>query len=578
MATSITNNANSDEARLKRLSDRGMGSWTAANNLIEKSATSDFLSDVDSLSSWLATDIGNVNSWNPDAPISTIAAWWTWATTVAWLANAVSPTAKEIGSSATRQALTSTPTNSATNTQGNTSTIKWGTWASTQSQETIIAWQTNKVVADAATNLATNNQIDKTQFEQQKLAAEAYALETDTELKRKKAETEDLALEEDRLQRQRALDEEANMRALQEKERAANEASLAAASSKAAAAERELQIANDVELQKSNVAFAKLWLSLSTAAATSAQQIYTTWVYNLSKLKSENAFKMANLEVEVARVEFDHTAVVNEIINKSAEKSYTIKKELNEEVFKLQNSIIDNRYDRQLKIDSAIDKYQNALKENELEVLDKMGKANDVLAKSIDNYYSTLKTKETYAQTKIDIAIQAGTWGTMSPIKQAELEKAAWIPTWTVLNMQRGYITKAVLKALDWMPLTSTEVTTINQEASRLMQQWVQIDLAVDMALRQNKKYATSLLPKSTSSWVKSSVQYWTSTLVSYIDKEWKLWQANYIPWKWWTAWYLESNGVKLDMSGIQKVSPVNPNNIADEGLNWAEWAPVPAQ
>lgn len=479
-------------------------SWLGSSTDIKNAKTvKDAMSSIDALSSGLGSDIDAVDSWNPDAPISTIAAWGTWATTVSELADAVSPTAKSIGTTGTRTALTSTPTSSSTNTQWNTSTIKWGTWASTQSQETIIEWQTNKVVADAASTRATNDTIDRTQYEQQKLAAEAYALETDTELKRNKAATEELAKEEDRIQRQKALDEETNMRALQEKERAANEASIAAASTKAAAAERELQIANDVELQKSNVAFAKLWLTLSTAAATSAQQIYTTWVYNLSKLKSENAFKMANLEVEVARVEFDHTAVINEIINKSAEKSYTIKKDLNEEVFKLQNSIIDNRYDRQLKIDSAIDKYQNALKENELEVLEKMGKANDVLAKSVDNYYATLKTKETYAQTKIDTAIQAGTWGGMSPVAQAELEKAAWLPTWTVLNMQKSYVTNAVLKMTEWLPFTSSELASINQEASRLMQSWVNRDLAIEMTLRQNQKYISSMIKKVASgSWV----------------------------------------------------------------------------
>jgi hypothetical protein len=66
------------------------------------------------------------------------------------------------------------------------------------------------------------------------------------------------------------------MQALQDKERAANEASIAAAQAKAESAEREMMIAYDIELQKANVAFAKMVLTMSTAAVTSAQQIYTT--------------------------------------------------------------------------------------------------------------------------------------------------------------------------------------------------------------------------------------------------------------------------------------------------------------
>ncbi len=85
---------------------------------------------------------------------------------------------------------------------------------------------------------------------------------------------------------------------------------------------------------------------------------------------------MADLKVEVAKVEFDHTTAINKIINDSSEKSYKIRKELNDDIHAIKNSIIDNRLTRQANIDKAVDKYQNALKENELEVLDKIGKAN----------------------------------------------------------------------------------------------------------------------------------------------------------------------------------------------------------
>lgn len=230
-------------------------------------------------------------------------------------------------------------------------------------------------------------------------------METDTELKRFSAEKEALAIEEDRIQKEKAAQDTANLAALQEKERAANAASLVAAQAKSDAAERELQIANDIELQKSNVAFAKMGLTMSTAAVTSAQQIYTTGIYNLSKLKSDNAYKMADLQVAVARVEFDHTKAINDIINTSVEKSYSIRKTLNDDIHTIKNSIIDNRMERQNKIDAAIDTYQKALSDNEEDVLDKMNKANDVMEKNTKSFYDTIKIKEDYANSKIDSVI-----------------------------------------------------------------------------------------------------------------------------------------------------------------------------
>lgn len=101
-------------------------------------------------------------------------------------------------------------------------------------------------------------------------------METDTELKRFQLEKEKLAAEEDARVKAKAANDAANLQVLQTKEREANQAAIAAAQAKADSAERDLQIANDVELQKSNVAFAKLGLNLSTAASTQAQQIYTT--------------------------------------------------------------------------------------------------------------------------------------------------------------------------------------------------------------------------------------------------------------------------------------------------------------
>ena len=415
------------------------------------------------------------------------------STSTPWvLASYVAPTAKQ-----TIAPTVNTTTNqgNATN-QWNTSTITWGSfWTGSsngkQTTQQVVEWQTNRVLWDAVANYDANNTLDRTQYEQQKLAAEAKAMETDTELKRFQMEKEQLAAQEDANQKLAAQQEASNMKALQEKERAANEASVAAAQAKADAAERELRIANDIELQKSNVAFAKMWLTLSTAAVTSAQQIYTTWIYNLSKLKSENAFQLADLQVAVAKVEFDHTKVINDIINKSSDKSYEIRKKLNDDIHTIKNSIIDNRFERQKNIDKAIDTYQEAISKNEDEVLDKMNKANKTLQDNVDTFYGNLKKKEEYNTSKISTLVSSGKWYAMSPIARSQYEKGAGLPTWTVARQVQSAIgTKIYTQAqeitgLKWISFTSADYNAMLTEAQRLAELGTPLDTAINQVVTQ---------------------------------------------------------------------------------------------
>lgn len=591
---------NSDANRLARLEAKWMGDWRAADNL------------------------RNVQTWNNTMVDETKFTQSTWIYSKENAQNAISSTFTQAPSQTINWQKLSTPStpvvtgwDPVSNSQGNTSTITWGSfwkpwsnWKQTNAQ--VIEWQTNKVITDTVSNYDKNNTIDRTQYEQQKIAAEAKAMETDTELKRFQMEKEQLAAQEDSNQKAVAAQEAANMSALQNKERAANEASVAAAQAKADAAERELQIANDIELQKSNVAFAKMGLTLSTAAVTSAQQIYTTWIYNLSKLKSENAFQLADLQVAVAKVEFDHTKVINDIINKSSEKSYKIRKDLNDDIHTIKNSIIDNRFERQKNIDKAIDTYQEAISNNEDEVLNKMDKANAVLQWNVDAFYSSLKVSEWFNQNKIDKYVESWMWGKLTPAERTSLERKAWIQPWTTDSWLRGTVVQSLMKELSDIPwLSSWELSQVSEEVMRLINTWVQKDLAVQMALRQNPKYLQSLVKKtkwSGSSWTSSaSTQYtrqvyqdkdsnlaynllfdkktwqyaWAELITvpelynktSYDTKWWlaAAWES-FMNW-WWIAWAIiswlsQANKWATTTQAVRQV-PLKPNAVENNPFMW---------
>lgn len=541
--------------------------WVSTNKLV-----TDAIGDFGSLANSLWNDIDAVESGNPDAPISSIAAWDTWATTVATLADKVSPTAQKMGSTATRTALTTKPASTTIGKQGNSSTVGGSTnWDAAGSANTVIAWQTNKVIENAGATQTANNLIDEQQKKDELLSIEAQAASTDIELKRKKAADEDLAKEEDRIQQKRAADEKANLEAMQQKEREKAEAAVAQADATARQSERDLEIANDVALQKSNVQFQKLGLTLSTAATTQAQQIYTTWVYNLSKLKSDNAYKKAWLEVDVARMEFDHTAVVNKIINDSAEKSYTIKKALNESTHQIQMSIIDNRFERQKKIDAAVDAYQNALKENELEMLSKMGKANEVLSKSVENYYSTLKVKEEYGQTKINSLVSSGKWWQMGYTDRTNMEKAAWMQPWTISAQIDATIGSSIYKKaqeISWLKgitFTSAQYNVMVEEAKQLVRNGISPDEAMTQVITQflqsSPEYQAQLAKEKKAWMVKTWGSGWTSdsTKWIYVVQELIDWKPKNVEYRKWDTSYRRELWVAS--------SKTNPNIDPDEEI-----------
>lgn len=471
-----------------------------------------------------------------------------------------------------KRIVSNTTPPSTTNTQGNSSTVTWGgygTWGTSTVNPTNKNWliegKTNQVLGDVMNNYDKNKTLDNTQLEETKLAVEVNAMEVDTELKRKQLEDIDLAKEEDRIQKQKAADDANNLMALQEKERARNEASIAMAESKSEAAERELAIANDVELQKSNVAFAKLGLTLSTAAATSAQQIYTTWVYNLSKLKSENAYANANLRVEVAKVEFDHTTAVNKIINDSSSKSYTIRKTLNDDINKINNSIIDNRLSRVEKLNAVMDKYQKEVETNEENTLKLIKGAATTLDDITKSMYDTLKTKESFGQDKINTVATNGKWFTMTPAEKIKYEQTAWLPKGTVNSQIKASIGKWVVKELEGVAnLSAGKINWVIDEALKLMDTWAYgMEAAIAVALTNSPEYQTQLKlaqakkNKVGGSWGKASTKAWFVDTVKWDDGKW------YNRYKDPTTWKVTSevSDKQFDEGGkINTLKPSDPN------------------
>lgn len=545
-------------------------------NSITRQWSDNIMGSIDSL--W--GDLWAVESWNPNAPLSGVVTAWTWASTAgelkAWVSSWAITTDTVTWN--TNKINTAAPTithTTPTNNQGNSSTVTWwgyGTWGTSTVTSANKNWQiegkTNQVLGDVMSNYDTNKVTDTTQLENTKLAVEANAMEVDTELKRKQLEDIDLAREEDRIQKQKAADDQANLEALQAKEREQNAASVAALQAKNDAAERDMAIQNDIALQSSTAAMGRLWFTLSTAGIATAQKIHTDGLYNLAKLKTEDAYNMSKLQVEVAKVEFDHTTAINKIVNDSSKKSYDIRKTLNDDIHKINNSIIDNRLSRVEKINAAVDAYQKATEANEENTIKLVKGTATALDDIVKSMYETLKTKEGYTQDKINVYATSGKWFTMSPTKRNEAEQAAWLPKGTVVAQIKANLGKWVVAKLEGVAnLSAGKINWIIDEAMKLMDTWgYGMDAAIAVALTNSPEYQTQLKlaeakkNKVTWSWVgtkatnkdtyKETVNYINPTTkeIVAVDVSKETWTktVNWQPFVW--KWFVEATASKPEV------------------------------
>lgn len=408
----------------------------------------------------------------------------------------------------------------------------------------LIENKTNQVLWDTMSNYSDNKVTDKAQLDETKLSVEASSLALDVELKRKQLEDIELAKEEDRIQKQKATDDANNLAALQLVEREQGAALIASTQAKNDSAERETAIQNEIALQQSYTAMGKLWLTLSTVGINSAQKINTDWLYNLAKLKTENAYNLSSLKVQVAKVEFDHTTAINKIVNDSSKRSYDIRKTLNDDIHKINNSIIDNRLSRVEKINAAVDAYQKAAEDNEANTLKLVQSAATTLDDITKSMYESLKVKESYNQDKINTYATSGKWFTLTPAKRLAAEVAAWLPKGTVVAQVKANIGKWIADKLEWIAgISAGKINWLIYEALKLMDTWgYGMDAAIAVALTNSPEYQTQLklaeAKKNKVGWSWGGTKAPDATKWVYVVTEQIWWVPTNVEYKKWDPTY----------------------------------------
>lgn len=460
-----------------------------------------------------------------------------------------------------------TTTNSSPSVWGGSTPASKKTTAKSDTLDTTLKTDITNTYSDTK---SSNTQIKTDQIK----AEEDAAAETIANKEIERLQLEVNAREEDERQKKRAEEDARIQREYDIEYRRKQEANLVAVKAKQEQEERKLAIDNDVAQQSSAIAFAKLGLSLSTAGITTAQQIFTTWAYNLAKLKTENAYQYADLQEQVAKTEFEHTNAVNKIIRESEDKTYTIRKALNEEVYKIKNSIVKTTLEKKRAISKIQEDYMKARNENEKDFLKKMQDRADLVKKENDAIYDVLNKKEEYANNHIATLVSSGRWDILPDSEKVKLEKLAGVPFGTTDMQTKASLGKLLYKqaeeitGLKWITFAVGDYQKIVQDATFFKSQWLGPEDAMNRALDSYIRKSPEMQAK-----MRELAKKWTSgggelkwktdfgdwTLVNYtITVDWKqverTWE--YHKGKGETLGYISwPNGTRIDPANTLKVS-----------------------
>lgn len=125
---------------------------------------------------------------------------------------------------------------------------------------------------------------------------------------------------------------------------------------------------------------------------------------------------------------------VNKIITDSHEKEFNSKERLRDFIGKAQTNILNSKEDSQTAIQTAINTYKSERQGREDKLYSDMQRASDDVISATKDIQKTVSVEEENAKKKIDMLINNGQWGSLSPQQQIDMEARAGVPAGTSTN------------------------------------------------------------------------------------------------------------------------------------------------
>ena len=412
----------------------------------------------------MATTVDN----SPEARLSRLQAQWQWNTATAknlassvsnWTTNTWTPLVSVNNPDGTPvNAVNPTPTNTVvppTPTQATTNQVS--AWEQANANVWVAATNIGSTaVQEVASQANVNMELGATD-KQQLATKQKNATDNQTQFEAiQNQQIIDKTANEIEYQKQQQEDtnaELASTRLLQAAENDKQAATAAEMKIKNDNAEKEATITNDVAVQTSAIAFAKLGLSFSWSAINTSQQIFAQWARNISELKSSNAKNYADLMYKINSTAFDHQTVINKIVSDAHDNEFKSKERLREFIWNTQNNILTSKKQSQDLVQKAIDDYKVERQTREDKLFSDMNSANARLLTATKEIQATVNVQEKTWKDNIDRLVKNWQWASLSPEQKADYELKAWLPPNTTSATIKVGITQGIndrLKAVVW--------------------------------------------------------------------------------------------------------------------------------
>ena len=258
-------------------------------------------------------------------------------------------------------------------------------------------------------------------------AEDTYAKEQETLANTRKTQLENeaaekIAVETDSFNRYKAIEDTSFA-----KQKEYDAAAIAAAQAKAIEAENAAEVQNDVARQQAAVSLNKLGLVMSTAGINLIQSTHAQGALKLAALRSENAFKVAGLQIDANKAETAHALKINSAIDTAKRNTVSYKETASEKIYAIQNDLTKTKLEKDRAISKLKDDYYDFRVKTKKDIYDVTLKANEDLAKETERLQKMVDAKKAEAKKEASSLISSGKWQSMTPTQKAYYEQRAGV-------------------------------------------------------------------------------------------------------------------------------------------------------
>lgn len=410
-------------------------------------------------------------------------------------------------------------------------------------------WDVNKDIEDRTKEMNNRDAEDKAYLWDKTEAAITEQAKKDAIVKENDAKLANLEAEQKAL----VIKQEAEQLKILKAQKALSEKKIeqeaALQKSKDDKALRAADKANRVALLQSSVAYNKLWLTFSSWAINTSQQIARDWILAIADLQIQASYNQSQIAIKWEELALEYTSKMNDVINSATDKQIAVDKDTANRIYNTQNSLLLSEKEKNAEITRLTENYRNEKRTRADNLFSEIKNAKiDILNRTKEIEWE-MRAEEERNKAKIEDKLTSWEWASMSIEEKEKMANAAWTSVTEIdKKMDNAIQTTAYSKAKSIMwddfMFTKEENILVKEYVDNLVNSWVWLEEAIDRAvnnvIRNNPEYDkikklkdaeyNKSLKSANSTWTWSwATKIGTSDMKQGSDWKWYAWT--------WTTW-----------------------------------------